>query len=142
MNSALLTRLRLLVVFATLGVAVASCSDGAAQSYKTYTPAEVTTFLKQDTTAVVLDVRTPEEYASETGHLKNAKLIPVQQLEDRIGELASVKNKTVVAYCRSGHRSKQASEILSKKGFKIINMDGGITAWNAAGLPTEQGAAK
>lgn len=136
------SQLRLLLVAATLGIALASCSDGNAQGYQTYSAKDVNTFLKQDTSAVVLDVRTPEEYSSETGHLKNAKLIPVQELESRIGELAASKKKTIVTYCHSGRRSKQASEILSKNGYKVVNMDGGITAWNEAGLPTEKGATK
>jgi rhodanese-related sulfurtransferase len=134
-----LSRLRLLLIAVTLGVAVASCSDGAAQGYQTYSAKDVNTFLMQDTSAIVLDVRTPEEYSSETGHLKNAKLIPVQELESRLAELASSKSKTIVAYCRTGHRSAAASQILTKNGFKVVNMEGGITAWNDAGLPTVKG---
>ncbi|MEP7234459.1 MAG: rhodanese-like domain-containing protein [Ignavibacteriota bacterium] len=121
---------------------LSACTEGSAQSYRTYSATEVNTFLKQDTSAVVLDVRTPDEYASETGHLKNSRLIPVQDLESRIGELKSIKNRTIVAYCRSGHRSKQASQIRVKQGFKVVNMDGGITAWNSKGLPIEKGVSQ
>lgn len=135
-------RLRVLLAIFTVGIAVASCSDGAAQGYQSYSPKDVGTFLMQDTSAVILDVRTPEEFSSETGHLKNAKLIPVQELESRLTELAPFKGKTIVTYCRTGHRSAQASTILSKNGFKVVNMDGGITAWNAEGLPTEKGVAQ
>lgn len=137
------SRLGLLsLALVVIGAAIVSCSDTHSQTFTTYSPVQVSTFLKQDTSAVILDVRTQEEYASESGHLRNSRLIPVQELESRIKELDAVKKKTIITYCRSGHRSKQASEILAKTGFKVINMDGGIIAWNANGLPTEKGIGK
>ena len=81
---------------------------------------------------VMLDVRTPEEYAE--GHIKGATLIPVQVLEERLAEVP--KDKQVYVYCHSGARSARASKVLAKHGFtNIENVMGGIEAWKAAGHP-------
>jgi len=97
---------------------------------------------KKESDVVLLDVRTPEEYNSETGHLKNAVLIPVQELERRVGELEKYKDKTIIAYCRTGRRSGTATEFLMKKGFKVLNMEGGIVKWNEEKLPVQKSAKK
>ena len=92
-------------------------------------------FLGHDTSVVFLDVRTPKEYASETGHLKGAILIPVDSLESHLSELEPYKSKTIIAYCRSGVRSVRAQTILTKHGFHALSMIGGITRWNKELLP-------
>ena len=129
-------------IVVALGLFVSSCSSGNADAYKHMSVASADSLIKADTNVFVLDVRSPDEFASETGHLKNAKLIPVQELEGRIAELSAYKDRTIVAYCRSGSRSAKASDILSKKGFKVVNVEGGITAWNQSGLPIEKGTAQ
>jgi rhodanese-related sulfurtransferase len=74
----------------------------------------------------ILDVRTPEEY--DSGHIPNSELIPLHELEGRTEDLD--KNATYLIVCRSGNRSQQASDLLSKKGFeKIYNMVGGMNEW-------------
>lgn len=91
----------------------------------------------------VLDVRTPSEFNSS--HIEGATLIPVANasgsnlspeslLEARINEVP--KNKKVLVYCRSGHRSTSASTILVNSGYsQVYNMEGGINAWIGAGYP-------
>jgi parallel beta-helix repeat protein len=84
---------------------------------------------------VILDVRTKGEYDSV--HIYGATLIPVTDLQTRIGELASHVNDEILVYCGSGGRSKTASGILDSNDFtKVYNMLGGIAAWNSAGYPT------
>jgi len=84
---------------------------------------------------MLLDVRTAQEYAE--GHIKGAKLIPVQLLAERLSEVP--KNKQVYVYCHSGVRSARASKLLAEHGFKNIeNMKGGIIAWKGAGYPVEK----
>lgn len=74
----------------------------------------------------VIDVRTPEEY--KEGHIPEAQLIPLQEIEARINEF-SQDNKYLIV-CRSGNRSAQASDILVQKGMKnIYNMVGGMNEW-------------
>lgn len=88
--------------------------------------------LIKDSTVTVIDVRTPQEFAQ--GHIKGARLIPVQELGERMSELASLKERQILVYCHSGNRSSIASRMLLKNGFKkISNLQGGITAWNNRG---------
>lgn len=82
----------------------------------------------------VLDVRTPEEYAE--GHIDGATLIDFYEPDfvDRIAELD--RGVSYVVYCRSGHRSGQTVALMARQGFTAVNdVDGGIIAWDAAGLP-------
>jgi rhodanese-related sulfurtransferase len=75
---------------------------------------------------IVLDVRTFEEF--EQGHIPNATLLPLQELEGRLDELN--KEETYLVVCRSGNRSAQASEILLNNGFSnIYNMTSGMNSW-------------
>ena len=74
----------------------------------------------------LLDVRTPEEYYGDLGHLPNAKLIPYNEIENRIDELADQKDKKIIAYCRTGRRSSIATYILKGNGFEVYNMAGGM----------------
>ncbi|MCS7177067.1 MAG: rhodanese-like domain-containing protein [Candidatus Kapabacteria bacterium] len=99
----------------------------------TVSPEEVFRRLK-DTSIVVLDVRTPAEFAE--GHIPGARLIPVQELEQRLRELEPVRNKTVIAYCRSGGRSAYATQLLQRHGFKVFSMRGGILEWQRQKYPT------
>ena len=100
-------------------------------------PADVQKLIQKDSTVVLLDVRTKTEFESETGHLAGAELIPVQELEERVGELTKYKDRTIVVYCRTGRRSTTATDILQKRGFNALNMTGGITRWRQEGLPVE-----
>ena len=83
----------------------------------------------------ILDVRTPEQFAA--GHLRDAKNIPLSDLESRIGELDKQKTKAIVVVCQQGSRADKAVKMLQKAGFDdVVSLDGGLTAWTAAGLPT------
>lgn len=85
--------------------------------------------------AQVLDVRTAGEFIG--GHLKNvlqADWTDREQFVERTKHLD--KNKTLLIYCASGIRSAQAAAFLKQEGFReVINLQGGIAAWNAAGKP-------
>lgn len=83
---------------------------------------------------LILDVRETSEYS--TGHLRQAMHVPVSALKSRMNELEKYKGKTVLAYCRSGHRSNTACRQLKKAGFeKVYNLAGGVIAWGNANLP-------
>lgn len=95
-------------------------------------PAQAATLIKDKKDLQLIDVRTAGEYAE--GHLANAKLIPVQEIAQRLAEID--KSKPVLLYCRSGHRSGNALKILQGQGYKDAkHIEGGIGAWQAAGLP-------
>ncbi len=90
--------------------------------------------------ALLIDVREADEYAQ--GHASGSTLIPLGQLANRLTEIASYKNKPVVLICRSGRRSGQALALLEKAGFSAAaNIEGGMNAWQKAGLPVVTGAA-
>jgi rhodanese-related sulfurtransferase len=99
------------------------------------TVGEAYQLIERDTNVVILDVRTPAEYRGELGHVKGSMLIPVQELEERLGELEPFRDKTILAICRSGNRSGRAAKLLNEKGFKALNVEGGMLKWNKEGLP-------
>jgi rhodanese-related sulfurtransferase len=123
-----------LFVAAIMVLAITYFANSQSSGNMSVTPREASAMLSRDTSIVVLDVRTPGEYRSETGHLPNALLMPVQELESRSAELGNVKERTILVYCRSGHRSLRAVEILSKRGYKTINLEGGILQWQRDSL--------
>ena len=81
-----------------------------------------------DASLVVLDVRTPAEYAE--GHVPGAINIPHTELAARVAELQAAREKDVVVYCRSGVRAEQALDVLGKAGFKrLYHLKGDFTRW-------------
>jgi rhodanese-related sulfurtransferase len=84
---------------------------------------------------VIIDVRDPAEFA--TGHIREAKNIPLKELPKRVGELEKFKSKSVIVVCTSGAQSSKAANQLKHAGFKeVFSLTGGLTAWRAQGLPT------
>src|SRR5712692_10501722 len=90
-------------------------------------------------TAQILDVREPAEFTGPLGHIKDAVLIPLGELAERAGELE--RDRPIVAVCRAGSRSAQATTILQQAGFKeVANLTGGMLRWRAEGHPVEGGS--
>lgn len=86
----------------------------------------------------LLDVRTPQEYAG--GHIDGALNIDVRSDDfRRMVEKKLSKDSTILVYCRSGRRSMDAAEILTKLGYKVVNLKGGIIGWEKDGLPVSTG---
>ena len=86
--------------------------------------------------AVIVDVREDSEWNEQ--HIPGAIHIPLAQLNDRLSELKPYKDSPVITQCRSGGRSAKALDVLKSAGFaNVYNMDGGLIAWNKAGLKTE-----
>ena len=93
-----------------------------------------------DKATVVLDVRTPKEFAE--GHVPGAINISHDQLEGRLSELDDDRDRDVVVYCRSGHRAGIALGMLEKAGFKrLYHLEGDYMGWTAAQRPVETAAA-
>jgi rhodanese-related sulfurtransferase len=113
-----------------------SCNESVPTDVNRVTAQEMRDALSKDSSIQLLDVRTTTEY--EVAHLKNAQNICVtdSDFKKRVAKLD--KNKPVYVYCKKGGRSARASEILKDLGFtKIYDLDGGIIAWDAEGLETE-----
>jgi rhodanese-related sulfurtransferase len=81
-----------------------------------------------DTGAVLLDVREPVEWAE--GHAPGALLIPMGDVQARLGELPS--DPRIVVVCRSGGRSRAIADALRARGYDVVNLTGGMCAWTAA----------
>ena len=91
-------------------------------------------FLASHANALVLDVRNPDEWNDDLGHIEGAKQVPLPELRGRMGELDAWRDKPVVAVCRVGGRSAQAAEMLTQAGFRQVwNLEGGMAAWRQAG---------
>jgi len=87
-----------------------------------------------DRSLVVLDVRTPEEFAA--GHLPGAINIPHTEIAARIAELDGARGGDVVVYCRTGKRSAEALGVLERSGFKrLFHLDGDYTRWSEEKRP-------
>lgn len=98
------------------------------------TPANLDSILTHSAVQL-LDVRTPEEFAE--GHIAGAQNINVQDSGFLSKATRSIdKERPVYIYCRSGKRSMTAATLLSEKGYRTINLDGGILAWQSDSLPT------
>ena len=90
-------------------------------------PEEAAAMMEEETDYIILDVRTQEEY--EASHIPGAICIPNETIgTDDIPELPD-KDQLILVYCRSGNRSKQASEKLAKQGYANIVEFGGINSW-------------
>jgi rhodanese-related sulfurtransferase len=88
----------------------------------------------------ILDVRELDEFTGPLGHIEGAVLIPLGELAARVEELA--KDRPIVAVCRAGSRSAQATAILQQAGFPdVANLNGGMLRWRAEGHPVEGGSA-
>ena len=91
----------------------------------------------KDPDLVVLDVRTPAEFAA--GHVPGARNVSHDQLAAKLPELAGLKDKQIVLYCRSGRRTLLAEETLRNAGFKkLLHLEGDYLAWEAARRPVER----
>ena len=90
-----------------------------------------------DPALVVLDVRTPAEFAA--GHVPGAINVPHDQVAGRLPELAGLRDKDVVVYCGMGRRAALALEVLGKNGYtRLRHLDGDMQGWVAAGRPVEK----
>lgn len=89
-------------------------------------PEEAREYLN-DSNYQFIDVRTDSEY--DRGHIPNSIHIPLHEIQDRMSEIDSLKNKNIIAYCRSGARSSKATKILVEAGFDVLNLSGGVLSW-------------
>lgn len=88
----------------------------------------------KDHNGQLVDVRMPKEYAE--GHIEGAKNLHIydNDFSQRLDSLD--KDETVYVYCKAGARSAEAVELMERKGFKhIVELEGGLDAWNEAGKP-------
>lgn len=107
---------------------LAGCGSGAAQSGYTQISQEEAKAMMDGQDVIVLDVREQDEY--DSGHIPGAVLLPLGSIsKESAAAVIPEKDSTVLIYCRSGNRSKTASDKLAQLGYTQIYEFGGITTW-------------
>ncbi len=126
-NDSLPGKFRVVALAAFLFAMVLPLSAESANTV-TISPREAKSLLSADSSVVLLDVRTPEEYAEE--HIPGAKLLPYDEITGATAAKA-IPDKTtaVIVYCRSGRRSEIAVNALGKLGYRNVRDLGGINEW-------------
>lgn len=128
----LLKYCRLSFIISMLGFNAAKASN---DPLELISPQDAST-LSAEKKAIIIDVREDNEW--NTVHIPGAIHIPLAQLSTRLSELQPYKNTAIITQCRSGARSAKALDILKSAGFSHVqNMEGGLIAWNKAGLKTQ-----
>lgn len=138
---ATLTLLFVFAIYSIVKVAGRPANENSHSSVETLSAETIetseTTYVKLSTAeakemmdhedVIILDVRTEEEYRQ--GYIEGAMLIPDYDLDKLAGELLPDKDATILLYCRSGNRSKQAAHLLSEMGYSNVYDFGGIIDW-------------
>ncbi len=105
-----------------------ACQGGGNDAtYEQITAREAKTIMDTEQDYIIIDARTQEEFAE--GHIENAILIPEYEIKDRAEKELPDKDALILVYCRSGRRSKIASEELAKLGYTNVKEFGGIIDW-------------
>lgn len=124
----------LLSLLTAISFGTTGCS-AQSDSIDTLAPQAFIKQAKADTTAIILDVRTPEEYKEE--HLAGAQQLDFLNSEAFDAGIKQLdKSHTYYVYCRSGKRSHHACIKMKKQGLKVFDMEGGILNWKKLGMPT------
>ena len=128
------TKIILAVVLAIIVVAAWAVNAHRNKGFKTVSSEEFAQIIGDTATVQLVDVRTKGEY--DEGHIEGA--LQIDFYSDLFTHNASAKlskEKPVAVYCRSGRRSASAASKLVKLGYEVINLDGGILAWDRAKMP-------
>lgn len=124
----------LLSLLTAISFGTTGCS-AQSDSIDTLAPQAFIKQAKADTTAIILDVRTPGEYNEE--HLAGAQQLDFLNSEAFDAGIKLLdKSHTYYVYCRSGKRSHHACIKMKKQGLKVFDMEGGILNWKKLGMPT------
>lgn len=104
-------------------------------SIRTVSAAEAKQLIDGSRPPFILDVRQPNEF--KTGHIPNAVLVPLNDLGNQMNKLP--KDAEILTVCRSGARSAAAARLLAEQGFRVVNLRGGMMAWEGAGYTVKRG---
>lgn len=127
--------LAVIVLLAACGGSQAPVADVDVSTLGDTVDVQTVAAVKDSPDVFVVDVREQWEY--DAGHIPGVTLIPMDEVPDRLADFPT--DKEVILTCRSGNRSGQVAQYLRQLGYENIhNMEGGIVAWEAAGLPTAQ----
>ena len=117
----------LLISLSLFGMTACDGENGKASTYEQITAEQAKTIMDTEKDYIIIDARTEEEFAE--GHIENAILIPEYEISTRAEKELPDKEQLILVYCRSGRRSKIASEELVKLGYTNVKEFGGIIDW-------------
>ena len=117
----------LLISLSLFGMTACGSENGKSSTYEQITAEQAKTIMDTEKDYVIIDARTEEEFAE--GHIENAILIPEYEIAERAEKELPDKEQLILVYCRSGRRSKIASEELVKLGYTNVKEFGGIIDW-------------
>ena len=118
----------IILVILLLSSVLAACgSDADKQTYEQISAKEAKELMDNEEDYIIIDARTEEEFAQ--GHIEGAILIPEYEIAERAEKEIPDKDILILVYCRSGRRSKIASEELVKLGYTNVKEFGGIIDW-------------
>jgi rhodanese-related sulfurtransferase len=83
----------------------------------------------------LIDVREPNEWVGELGHIRGAELIPLGTVQANVDKVRG-ETREIISICKMGGRASQAANFWAQQGLKVRVLAGGMTAWNAEQLPT------
>ena len=118
--------IKILTLAALLSVAmfiIAACGN----SFATISAQEARQMMIDNPDAIILDVRTPEEFAQ--GHIPGALLLPVTQIAEQAESVLPDKDTLILMYCRSGNRTQTAGQLLADMGYSKVYDFGGLNTW-------------
>ena len=118
-------RRRSFTLLLALVLLLTACAQAA--SYEQISQEEAKQIMDTTDGYILLDTRTQEEY--DQSHIPGALLIPHTEIAQRAADELPDKDQLILVYCRSGNRSKQASEILAELGYTNVKEFGGINTW-------------
>ena len=123
-------RMLLLLSLTILGLALpllSGCGAGTQPSFEQISAQEAAKIMEQEADCVIVDVRTRAEY--DEGHIPGAICVPNESIGTKQPEALPDLEQTILAYCRSGRRSAEASEKLTAMGYTNVKDFGGILNW-------------
>ena len=131
-----MNRFAISIALGALLATAAFAEDSSSSEAPSISAAELHEQRESGSAPVVIDVRTAEEYAS--GHIPGAVHVPFDQVAERIAEIDAPHG--VALYCMVGPRARKGESALLAIGYnkKVFHLEGGLAAWQAAGLPVEE----
>ena len=121
------TKRILQIILSSILFTSCSAATDTAGSYRQISMDEATVIMRESSDCLILDVRRPDEYSE--GHIPGAINLPNEEIGTDEIPLLPDKSQLILVYCRSGRRSKEASEKLVKLGYTNILEFGGILDW-------------
>ena len=115
------------ILLSLFGLTACGGENVKSSTYEQITAEQAKTIMDTEKDYIIIDARTTEEFAE--GHIENAILIPEYEIKDRAEKELPDKEQLILVYCRSGRRSKIASEELVKLGYTNVKEFGGIIDW-------------